>query len=354
MANGSGKIKKGNVKGIINPRTVINPVAKKALRRAGLLAQNAKTEQLSNSVSVKKNTAAASKKRQGNKVIKSQTKVLSQNRSTDNQKSETLLKKAPLLKKVNGKGKKTAATTKNSRQLLKKNGKLLTKQNEQKTEKTKTNEPITKKTEEPLEYAVPLNEFWNSLSLGPKSYDSLFSHNVDTPHIWADPTVWNIVFAAVPTGYSIPDQSFINVLSQRIAWKLLENTLPEENPSTFDTMMEAITYPSVPDYSEVTSELTNIEESSMPLTVIQEIPIQEATLAEPDFTEIRFTEPADTEPSISTETDFKNESVTTHAQTESVSVDELSSNEQQVTETTAGTEIMTDFSEQPNVPDERV
>jgi hypothetical protein len=75
------------------------------------------------------------------------------------------------------------------------------------------------------EYAVPLNDYWNSLSLGNKMYDSLFSFQVDTPNIWPDPIVWNIIYAAVPPEYSIPDPEFIHELTRNVAGGILKPTL---------------------------------------------------------------------------------------------------------------------------------
>ncbi|WP_018131669.1 hypothetical protein [Effusibacillus pohliae] len=85
--------------------------------------------------------------------------------------------------------------------------------------------------ESPLEYAVPLNRNCDSLSPGNNLYDALFSFEVETPPVWVDPTVWNIAYAAVPAGYSIPDPVFVNTLAQRVAWQLVEPTITTANPT---------------------------------------------------------------------------------------------------------------------------
>ncbi|MFC4765825.1 hypothetical protein [Effusibacillus consociatus] len=118
-------------------------------------------------------------------------------------------------------------------------------ENENAMEKEVENEDETEseKNEDTLEYAVPLNENWNSLSTGTNLYDSIFGFQVDTPNVWPDPTVWNIVYAAVPADYTIPDPVFINELSQRVAWNLVQETLPEDNSSNFNNFIEALIQP---------------------------------------------------------------------------------------------------------------
>lgn len=64
----------------------------------------------------------------------------------------------------------------------------------------------------------------NSLSLGNGMYDSLFSRNVETPDVWPDPDIWNIVYAAAPPEYSIPDREFTNELAKIVDQELLEHT----------------------------------------------------------------------------------------------------------------------------------
>lgn len=59
---------------------------------------------------------------------------------------------------------------------------------------------------------VPLNSNWNTLSLGTEMYDSLFTFTVDTPQVSYDPDVWNIIYAALPSDYTIPDPEFLNFL----------------------------------------------------------------------------------------------------------------------------------------------
>lgn len=70
--------------------------------------------------------------------------------------------------------------------------------------------------------AVPLNSNWNSLSLGTEMYDSLFSFTVNTPQVWYDPLVWNIIYAALPTGYTMPDPAFMNILRTITARELMK------------------------------------------------------------------------------------------------------------------------------------
>lgn len=85
--------------------------------------------------------------------------------------------------------------------------------------------------EEANEYAVPLNKKWNSLSIGNDMYDSVFSFKVDTPEIWPDPLVWNIIYAAVPAEYSIPDPEFTHELARNVAWGMLQPTLSSNQKS---------------------------------------------------------------------------------------------------------------------------
>lgn len=242
MPKARGKIKKGNV-ARSKTRNVNHPAARKALRRTNNLIQTEtgkKSKQIPSAKTTLSTESLQNKQKQVNKVMKSQQPASIKKKKTSNQKTAPLRKTTPnILNKVNAK-------TKTRVQQI---GKKITK----KTEK-KIPQPNTDIMEDTLEYAVPLNDYWNSLSFGTKSYDSLFSHQVDTPHIWADPTVWNIVFAAVPTEYAIPDQDFVNVLSQRIAWNLLQSSLPEENVPTLDTMMQALTNPTVPSYSDTTTD----------------------------------------------------------------------------------------------------
>lgn len=253
MANERRKIKKGNV---TRSKTgdVNHQAARKALRKAKLLIQSVKERKTKLNASVKTTPAAktipsakkaSNMKRQGSKLLKGQQTTTIKKEKTNKPKSVQLRKTTDnILNKVNTK------TKLQDQKIGKKITQKLEKQINKKIEIPQTNKTITDNTEETLEYAVPLNDYWNSLSFGTKSYDSLFSYQVDTPHIWADPTVWNIVYAAVPTEYSIPDQEFVNVLSQRIAWNLLQSTLPQENTPTFNSMMQALTNPPVHSYSE--------------------------------------------------------------------------------------------------------
>jgi chromosome segregation ATPase len=91
--------------------------------------------------------------------------------------------------------------------------------------------------EEENEYAVRLNDHWNSLSLGKDMYDSLFSFKVETPHVWPDPLVWNIVYAAVPPEYAIPDPDFTNELTRNVAWGMLKPTLSRS--LSYDEFLES-------------------------------------------------------------------------------------------------------------------
>ncbi|WP_217996365.1 hypothetical protein, partial [Alicyclobacillus shizuokensis] len=50
-----------------------------------------------------------------------------------------------------------------------------------------------------------------------KTYESLFSVKIDTPHVHPDPAVWNLIYSSVPPGYSIPDPEFISELSRHVA-----------------------------------------------------------------------------------------------------------------------------------------
>jgi hypothetical protein len=82
-------------------------------------------------------------------------------------------------------------------------------------------EKTTFEDEEANEHAVPRNNHWNSLRLG-NMYDSLFTFKVDTPHVRPDPLVWDVICAAVPPDYSIPDPEFTNELTRNVALGLLK------------------------------------------------------------------------------------------------------------------------------------
>ncbi|WP_018131673.1 hypothetical protein [Effusibacillus pohliae] len=88
------------------------------------------------------------------------------------------------------------------------------------------------------ENSVPLNDYWNSLSLGYSMYDSLFLIAEPT-QTWPDPLVWNIMYAAAPAGYAIPDPAFVQVLSTAVAWLLLKPTLPEQT-LPYDSFLQAL------------------------------------------------------------------------------------------------------------------
>ncbi|MGM0923026.1 MAG: hypothetical protein ACQEWW_17735, partial [Bacillota bacterium] len=95
--------------------------------------------------------------------------------------------------------------------------------------------------EEAIEGAVPLNKNWNSLSLGTEMYESLFSCKVDTPQVWIDPLVWNIVYAAVPSDYTIPDSKFVNSLSTHVARELLKPTFSPDKSQKLDSFLDNLT-----------------------------------------------------------------------------------------------------------------
>ena len=74
-------------------------------------------------------------------------------------------------------------------------------------------------------FAVPLNTNWDSLSLGTEMYDSLFKFKVNTPQVWYDPLVWNIIYAALPHDYTMPDPKFVNILRTATARELMKPVL---------------------------------------------------------------------------------------------------------------------------------
>ena len=72
---------------------------------------------------------------------------------------------------------------------------------------------------------IPLNTNWNSLSLGTEMYDSLFPFKVNTPQVWYDPLVWNIIYAALPHDYTMPDPKFEDILHYASARDLMKPVL---------------------------------------------------------------------------------------------------------------------------------
>uniref|UniRef100_UPI000A826B87 hypothetical protein n=1 Tax=Alicyclobacillus kakegawensis TaxID=392012 RepID=UPI000A826B87 len=75
------------------------------------------------------------------------------------------------------------------------------------------------------QYATHLHGDLNSLTAPKNVYESLFSFAKDTPHVRPDPVVWNIIYEAVPPGYSIPDPEFTNELIRNVASGLFKPAL---------------------------------------------------------------------------------------------------------------------------------
>ncbi|WP_110927968.1 hypothetical protein [Bacillus massiliglaciei] len=125
-------------------------------------------------------------------------------------------------------------------QLNMENQKLKMKQETLEKEYSKLKSDISESEDEEIlpDGTVPLNSEWNSLSLGKNMYDSMFSFQVDTPQVWYDPLIWNIFYASVPAGYSIPDMKFITVLSTGIARQLLRPTFTYDQSQQFESFLK--------------------------------------------------------------------------------------------------------------------
>ncbi|GAX91995.1 hypothetical protein [Effusibacillus lacus] len=199
-------------------------------------------------------------KRRGKSKKKTSSSKLRKNKKVAKRRNKQTFKKRKLKTKKKNRQKRSKARPKTTKKSKTRNTKK-TKNTSKKQPSKSKNSKQKKDKEELLEYAVPLNTNWNTLSPGDKLYNSLFSFEAETPNVWMDPLTWNIVYAAVPTGYSIPDPAFINVLSQRVAWNLLQPTISDNNSIDYNRFLATITHEEATAFQ---SEMKDSNESTAP------------------------------------------------------------------------------------------
>ena len=69
-----------------------------------------------------------------------------------------------------------------------------------------------------------------------------YSHlMMNTPQVWYDPLVWNIIYAAIPTDYTLPDPRFLNILRAATARELMKPILSSSSSNDLNSILNSLT-----------------------------------------------------------------------------------------------------------------